>query len=336
MRRFRLLIAGLLVLGALAPAVALAASSPTVATGPATKESDSSAVLTGTITPNGSATKFVFRYGISKRLGYQTPSERAGDGTKSATVSQPVGGLSPGTTYYYQLVAVNSTGSAYGKIQTFMTQGPSPAAVTGNLTSIGPTTAKVNGTIHTGGAATAWRVQYGKTSGVFPSQTPLQTIAGSANPVPVAAALTGLSPLTEYYYRIVAYHGTNLIGTGDENSFLTEPSKPLAPNLRAKTSPKRDKKAPFKFTTHASLTGNARLPASLRCTGNATISYYAGKSRIAQALVPVQPNCRFSASISFRHTRGTGLVPITVKVHYKGSGYLAGAQKVNHVSVVSK
>jgi phosphodiesterase/alkaline phosphatase D-like protein len=336
MRRFRLFVAGLLVLGALAPAVASAASSPTVTTGPATKLSDSGAVLTGTITPNGAATKFVFRYGISKRLGYQTPSEPAGDGSKPATVTQSVGGLSPGTTYYYQLVALNSTGSSYGKLETFTTEGPSPAAVTGNLTSIGPTTAKVNGTIHTGGAATAWRFQYGKVSGVFPLQTPLQTVAGSSSQVPVATALTGLSPLTEYYYRVVAYHGSTLIGIGDENSFLTEPSKPLAPHLRARTSPKRDKKTPFRFTTSASLTGNAKVPASLRCTGNAAVNYYAGKIRIAHALVPVQPNCKFSASVSFSRTRGKGVVPITVKVNYKGSGYLAAAQKVNHVSVVSK
>jgi phosphodiesterase/alkaline phosphatase D-like protein len=333
MRRSRLLIAGLLVLGALAPAVALAASSPTVATGPANKVSNDSAVLTGTITANGAATTYAFRYGTSSALGYQTASKQAGGGTNPATATELLGGLSPGTTYYYQLVALNSTGSAVAQIRTFKTQGPTPGAVTGTTTRVGPTTAKVNGTIDTNGAATMWQVQYGKVSADFTSQTPLQTVANSASPVPVTAALTGLSPLTEFYYRVVAYSGANLIGAGAEGSFFTEPSKPLAPNLRTKTTPKHDKTAPFRFTTHASLKGNAVVPASLRCAGNATVDYYSGKIHTAHALVPVQPNCTFSASISFPGTPGKGLVPITVKIHYLGTGYLAGAENVNHVKV---
>jgi phosphodiesterase/alkaline phosphatase D-like protein len=333
MRRFRLLIAGLLVLGALAPAVALAASSPTVSTGPATNESNHSAVLTGTVNPNAAATTYAFRYGTSSALGYQTASKQGGDGTKPATATELLGGLSAGTTYYYQLVALNSTGSAVGQIRTFKTQGPTPGAVTGTTTSVGPTRATVNGTIDTNGAATMWQVQYGRVSAVFTSQTPLQTVANSASPVPVAAALTGLSPLTEFYYRVVAYSGPVLTGAGAEGSFFTEPSKPLAPNLRTKTTPKRDATAPFKFTTHASLKGNAVVPASLRCAGTATVDYYSGKIHTAHALVPVQPNCTFSASISFPHTPGKGLVPITVKIHYLGTGYLAGAENVDHVTV---
>lgn len=333
MRRFRLLIAGLLVLGALAPAVALAASSPTVATGPATMVSNDSAVLAGRITPHGAATTYAFRYGISAALGYQTASKQAGAGTTPATVTQLLGDLSPGTTYYYTLAALNSTGYAAGQIQTFTTLGPTPAAVTGPTTSIRPTTARVYGTIDTSGAATTWQVQYGTVSGVFTSQTPLQTVANSASPVSVAAALTGLSPLREFYYRFVAYHGPNVIGAGAEASFFTPPAKKLAPNLQTKTTPKRDTTAPFRFTTHASLTGNAGVPANLRCAGNATVNYYDGKILAAHALVPVLPNCTFSAHVSFRLTHGQGLVPITVKVHYVGNGYLAGATKVSHVKV---
>jgi phosphodiesterase/alkaline phosphatase D-like protein len=334
MRRSRLLIAGLLVLGALAPAVALAASSPTVATGSVTNVTTGSAVLTGTVNPNGASTGYSFRYGTSSALGAQTASKQAGAGTKPAAATELLGGLSPGTTYSYQLVALSSTGSAVGKIRTFTTQGQAPpGAVTGTATSVGPTTATVNGTIETNGAATTWQVEYGTVSGAFTSQTPMQTVANSASPVPVAAALTGLSPLTEFYDRIVAYHGPNVIGAGAEGSFFTPPSKKLAPNLQTKTTPKRDTKAPFKFTTHASLTGNAGVPASLRCAGNATVNYYSGKILAAHALVPVLPNCTFSAHVSFRLTHGQGLVPITVKVHYVGNGYLAGATKVSHVKV---
>ena len=53
MRRFRLFVVGALVLGALVPAVALAASSPTVETGATTNVTTGSAVLTGTVNRTG-------------------------------------------------------------------------------------------------------------------------------------------------------------------------------------------------------------------------------------------------------------------------------------------
>ena len=172
MRGIKLLIAGLLVLGALAPAVALAASSPTATTGPATNVSSDSAVLTGTVAPHGAATTYAFRYGTSSALGYQTPSKRVGPDTKRVTTTQLFDGLSPGTTYYYQLAALNSTGAAAGRIRTLKTPGTPPAAVTGTATAIRSTTATVNGTVDANGAATSWQVQYGTVSGHFTSRPP--------------------------------------------------------------------------------------------------------------------------------------------------------------------
>ena len=65
MRRFKLLLVGLLVLGALVPAVALAASSPTVTTGKPTNITRNSAVLTGAVNPNGVATGFIVAPDVS-------------------------------------------------------------------------------------------------------------------------------------------------------------------------------------------------------------------------------------------------------------------------------
>ncbi len=161
-------------------------------------------------------------------------------------------------------------------------------------------------------------------------------MANSAAPVPVSAALSGLAPLTLFHYRIVAYHSGTSIGAGADGTFFTEPAKPLAPNLRTKTTPKQDKKSPYAFTTYGTLRGNAVVPSTLRCVGNATVNYYSGKTRTAHALAPVQPNCTFAAHVSFRRSHGKGVVPITVKIHYEGNGYLAGAKKVNHVKVGRK
>ena len=157
------------------------------------------------------------------------------------------------------------------------------------------------------------------------------------------ALLAGLAAWGLYPLVLLILHATSthtrltgadgLIGAGADATFLTKPAKRLSPNLRTKSTPKRDRKSPYKFTTFGSLHGNAVVPASLRCTGRATVNYYRGKIRTAHASVPVQPNCTFAASISFRHKHGKGVVPITVKIHYQGNGYLAGAKKVNHLKI---
>ena len=333
MRRFRLLIVGALVLGALVPAVALAASSPTVETGGVTHVTTSSAVLTGTVDPNGTPTGYSFNYGTSTALGATTTSKRAGHGGKVVAVTQSITGLIPGTTYYYQLAALSTKGGTAGQIRSFKTAGPPPpGAVTGTATAVGSTTATINGAIDTNGAATSWNVQYGTTTSYGVSTNP-QTIANSATPVAVSVPLSGLAPLTLFHYRVVAYHGGASIGAGADGTFFTEPAKPLAPNLRTKTTPQQDKKSPFAFTTFGTLRGNAVVPPTLRCVGNATVNYYSGKIRTAHVVAPVQTNCTFAAHASFRRSHGKGVVPITVKIHYLGNGYLAGVKKVNHVKV---
>lgn len=337
MRRFRLFIVGALVLGALVPAVAVAASSPTVETGATTHVTTGSAVLTGTVNPNGAGTGYSFDYGTSTALGAVTASRRAGHGAKAVAVKQSIGGLTPGTTYYYRLDALSTLGGTSGQIRSFKTGGPPPpGAVTGTATAVGSTTATINGTIDTNGAATSWQVQYGTASGVYSSQSPLQVAANSAVPVPVSVSLSGLSPLTTFYYRIVAYHGGKVVGAGAEATFFTEPSTPLAPNLKTKSTPKQDKKSPFVFTTYGTLGGNTAVPSTLRCAGSADVNYFSGKIRTAHVVAPVQPNCTFAAHVSFRRSHGKGVVPITVKIHYLGTGFLAGVKKVNHVKVGHK
>jgi phosphodiesterase/alkaline phosphatase D-like protein len=336
MRRFRLFIVGALVLGALVPAVALAASSPTVATGSATNVTTGSAVLTGTVNPNGASTGYSFSYGTTSALGTTSPAKHAGHGTKSVAVKQSITGLIPGTTYYYQLGALSTKGGSNGQVRTFKTAGPPPpGAVTGAATAVRATTATVTGTIDTNGATTNWNVQYGTTTS-YGVNTTVQAVANSAAPVAVAAPLSGLAPLTLFHYRIVAYHSGASIGAGADGTFFTEPTKPLAPNLRTKTTPSHDKKSPYAFTTYGSLHGNAVVPSTLRCVGNATVNYYSGKIRTAHVLAPVQPNCAFAAHVSFRRSHGKHVVPITVKIHYLGNGYLAGTKKVNHVKVGRK
>jgi hypothetical protein len=103
------------------PALAQAASRPTVSTGPARQVSFSSALLTGSVNPNGANTSYYFQYGPTRALGFQSAIADAGGGTHNVKVSLGISGLQPLTMYHYRLVAVNGAGATIGAEQSFLT-----------------------------------------------------------------------------------------------------------------------------------------------------------------------------------------------------------------------
>jgi hypothetical protein len=104
------------------PTAASAAPSPPAATtGSASNVGQNNATLSGTVNPNGQATTYYFRYGTTTAYGLQSSPANAGSGTSSVGVHTTIFGLSANTTYHYQLVAKNSTGTAFGSDQMFTT-----------------------------------------------------------------------------------------------------------------------------------------------------------------------------------------------------------------------
>jgi hypothetical protein len=89
-----------------------------------------------------------------------------------------------------------------------------------------PTTAVLNGVIDTGGVATAWEFQWGKTVS-SERGTPLQQIAAGQGSVSVSWKLTGLAPNTTYHFRVAAttgigsyYYPLN-VAFGQDRTFTT-------------------------------------------------------------------------------------------------------------------
>jgi hypothetical protein len=108
----------LLAVGA-APPGALAASKPAVTTGAAASITQSTATLTGTVTPNGAPTTYFFQYGLTSLYGSTTAATTV---SAKQTVAVPIAGLAPFTIYHYRLVAQNSQGLTKGKDRTFKTK----------------------------------------------------------------------------------------------------------------------------------------------------------------------------------------------------------------------
>lgn len=330
-RWLKLLVLSLIVCGALT-GTALAASSPTVATLPATNVTSTSALLHGRVTPNGRHTQYFFSYGPTTAYGITTKAHSAGRGTKPVSVKRATSGLTPGTVYHYRITAVNASGQSVGADRTFTTKGHPPAAVvTGGPVNIHRAQATVTGTINPEGAPTAWVVQFGLSSS-YGFQTFPQTLPAGTAPVPVSHQLLGVAPGKLFHYRIIAFHGSRTISAGADATFFTQPSRPAKARVAAHTSPSHDSRSPYRFTTNGSLKDANWIPAAERCTGNVGIRYYNGRRQLAFVLAPLGPDCRFTAPASFRHLHGHGPVRLRVRVHYRGTGYVAAETHTDHVT----
>ena len=81
-----------------------------------------------------------------------------------------------------------------------------PSAVTGAATSVGATTAVVEGKVDAGGEATSWYVEYG-TSTSYGSRTGARSGGNGTSAVDVSEQLRGLTTGATYHYRLVASNG---------------------------------------------------------------------------------------------------------------------------------
>jgi hypothetical protein len=312
------------ILAVSATAVAVAASSPAVTTGTHSQVTDTSALLHGTINPNGSATAYYFEWGLTTAYGVTSTEHSTGSGAKAVAVSTTAADLIPGTIYHYRLVAANGAGSASGADRAFKTAGnPPPGVSTGPAAQISKNGATLTAEVSPNKQATTYYFQYG-TSTTYGSQTLAATVPAGTAPVTVAASIQGLEAQTIFHYRIVALHGNTAPQPGADATFMTLPLHRPVPQIHARTRPLRDAGKPFVFTTTGSVHGPSWIPAIYDCRGNVSIRYFRGTRRIGSTLVPLGSDCKFSGQTVFNKRPGhtPGPVAITVVVHYLGNFYL--------------
>ncbi len=199
-------------------------------TAAATSLTTSGATLNGTVNPNGLAvTDAHFEYGTDSNLATfsTTGVQTLAAGFTAQAITASLSGLAPGTTYYFRVVATNSAGTSKGLILSFTTVAPPPTVVTAAATSVTTSGATSNGTVNPNGLATDAYFEYGTDPTLATnSTTSTQAMGSGGSAAPITASVTGLTPGTTYYFRVVA---TNAGGTskGTILSFST----PLSPTV---------------------------------------------------------------------------------------------------------
>jgi phosphodiesterase/alkaline phosphatase D-like protein len=208
-------------------------TAPTATTNTASAVGITSATLNGTVNANNDSTTVTFEYGADTNYGRTiTASQSPVTGSSDTAVSETVFDLTPKTTYHYRVVAVNSSGTAYGADMTFTTTGSVPTAATYAATNVSSTGATLNGTVNAKYDSTTVTFQYGLDtnygSTVTTDQSPVTGIGNKA----VSAVITGLTSNTTYHFRVKA---ENSIGTtyGSDMTFFTTSTGPTATTLAA-------------------------------------------------------------------------------------------------------
>lgn len=117
-----------------APVAPAGATAPTAITNPASKVNKSTATLNGEVVPGGQPTGYFYQYGTTTSYGEATPV--AHTGTSTAFVPTVISRLSRGTRYHFRLVAINDSGSSFGRDREFKTSGKNAFALDSKVLSV--------------------------------------------------------------------------------------------------------------------------------------------------------------------------------------------------------
>ncbi len=218
-------------------------TAPLVSTGSVTSLTGSSATIGGSVNPRGDAAVGFFRYSTTNpgtctdAFGTRVPTSggtSVGSGNSYQAVSEPLSGLTPGTTYYFCAGGTNGVGTTYGVVNQFTTPNI-PTVTTTAATFIEGDTAQLNGTVNPNGAQTTAWYRFGTShpgtcNDAFGTRLPVSggSSVGSGSSPTSHIDYPTLTPGTTYYFCLIA---SNIVGVG--YGAVLSFSTPAAPTVTA-------------------------------------------------------------------------------------------------------
>ncbi|MCX6820024.1 MAG: hypothetical protein NT019_01915 [Candidatus Adlerbacteria bacterium] len=256
---------------------------------------DATAIVTGSIVPNGALTSYWYEYGLTAALGAKTAAQIVGSGYSSFSAPGYIVGLSRDTTYYFRLVAENQYGRTYGAAHTLLTthstpapQGGVPTSTTVSADGITKTAVNLHGQVIPNGASTQFWFEYGTTVALG-NTTSLQSVGSGTAVVPAATSLSGLQPLTTYYFRLNAQNQFGTVNGGTLSFTTAGPAATPAPAVQ---------------TSNATAVGNtsATLRGSINPQGEQTTYWfeYSTDSLLGAVLLKTTPQASAGSGTAAR------------------------------------
>ena len=153
-----------------APSVQTTVEAPLVETKSDATPSDSTAIVTGRVKPNGAMSTYWFEYGETTALGSRSTKQGIGSGFSYITAPAYITGLRANTLYYFRLSAQNRIATVNGDTFSFKTTAaatsPAPKAAAPTVstllaTEVSRTTANITGGVNPNEYLTTYWFEYG-------------------------------------------------------------------------------------------------------------------------------------------------------------------------------
>jgi hypothetical protein len=202
--------------------------------------------------------------------------------------------------------------------------GPSPTVTTGGTLNLSFASVTLTGTINPNGSNTSYFFQYGTTT-QYGTLTPVADAGAGSKSVGVSVGVTGLQPVTQYHYRLIAVNSGGSIVGRDRTFFTT--AIPLSLQILAAPNP-----VPFGGTATVegtlSGTGNAGLAVVLQAN---PFPYTAGFTNVGNPQLTSAtggfafPVLGLAQATQFRVVTTTAVPPVISPVFQEGVTVLVSA-----------
>jgi hypothetical protein len=150
--------------------------------------------------------------------------------------------------------ALALSGAVIGLVLPASALAAKPAVTTGGVSKVTFSSARLNGSVDPNKQATTYYFQYGTTIALGTQSTPLAA-GGGDKPKHVITDISGLAPVTRYYYRIVGHNSSGTV-LGQRRSFKTR-RQPLGVSLTASPNPVPARNSATTLSGTLTGTGNA-------------------------------------------------------------------------------
>ena len=212
-------------------------SAPAVTTSSKADTTETTAIVNGIVTPNGSFTSYWYEYGTTSSVINSTTRQMIGSGYATMQVPSYITGLTKNTIYYFRVAAENQYGINRGAMYTFKTTegtpppvGGIPSSVTLSASDISRTTANLNGEVTSNKVSTVYWFEYGNTANL--GNTTAFVLAGNGSvKTPTSASVSNLDPGTTYYFRMNAQNQFGTVNGSILNFKTVGPLSATAPSV---------------------------------------------------------------------------------------------------------
>jgi hypothetical protein len=220
----------------------------------------------------------------------------------------------------WRLVIIASLGAALSGLTAVSAQAAVPTT-TLPATAVTTTTAQLNGTVATGGAAVLWQFQSG-TNTAYGQSTAVTMIPAGNGTVTVLAKITGLNPGTTYHYRLATQVGDGtatyplVVTFGTDQAFTTAKTAALTLSNTKLSVHKATVSIGLKCAGRQSCKGKLTLSARVKVGKKFEGLTFASKSFSVGggSELTLKPNLSKTAQSLLKHARGHRLgVKLTVK-----------------------